>query len=168
VSNVGIDSIRVATALLAVVALSAAMLGSGKRDELAQIKALEDALEKAVNARDLDGVMAAYAVNVFAFGVAPPRQYVSATSYRDSWKNLLAGPISYRTSDLAIETHGSVAFGHKVFHATGTDGSGHAFDFTARVTDVYHKIDDTWRIVQEHVSVPVDVASGKADLASAP
>jgi len=159
---------RFAATVVCVVVLCAAMLGNGKRDELAQIKALEDAMEKAVNGRDLDGVMAAYAVNVFAFGVVPPRQYVSATAYRGSWKNLLAGPISYRTSDLVIETHGSVAFGHKIFHATGTDAGGHAFDLTARVTDVYRKIDDTWRIVQEHVSVPVDVASGRADLASTP
>jgi ketosteroid isomerase-like protein len=39
---------------------------------------------------------------------------------------------------------------------------------TARVTDVYRKVAGHWRIVQEHVSVPVDLASGKPDFTSKP
>jgi ketosteroid isomerase-like protein len=37
-----------------------------------------------------------------------------------------------------------------------------------RVTDVFRKLDGHWRIVQEHVSFPVDVSTGKADLLSRP
>src|SRR5262249_13129052 len=146
-------------------ALSLAPLARAKHDELAQIKALEDAQETAANARDLDGVMAAYVDDgsLFVFDLVPPRQYIGADAYRESWKALLAGPVAYRTSDLVIEAHGSVAYGHKIFHATGVDATGRAFDVTARVTDVYRKIDERWRIVQEHVSVPVDVTTGKAD-----
>jgi len=157
-------------ALAGGVALCLATFAHAKHDDLAQIKALEDALEKAVNARDLDAVMSAYVAgdSLFVFDVVPPRQYVGAAAYRADWKGFLAGPISYRTSDLVVETHGTIAFGHKIFHAVGTDGDGHAYDFTARVTDVYRKIDDKWLIVQEHVSVPVDVSTGKADLASKP
>ena len=151
-------------------ALCLAALAHAKHGDLAQIEALEDALTKAVNARDLDAVMAAYLDNdsLFVFDVVPPRQYAGAAAYRADWKNLLAGPISYRTSDFVVETHGTIAFGHKIFHAVGTDGDGHPYDFTARVTDVYRKIDDKWVIVQEHVSVPVDVSTGKADLESKP
>jgi hypothetical protein len=36
------------------------------------------------------------------------------------------------------------------------------------VTDVYRKIKGKWLIVQEHVSFPVDLATGKADLLSKP
>jgi ketosteroid isomerase-like protein len=39
---------------------------------------------------------------------------------------------------------------------------------TVRVTDVYRETPAGWRIVQEHVSVPVDLATGKADLQSKP
>jgi uncharacterized protein (TIGR02246 family) len=161
---------QLAGAIGCAVALTCASLAQAKHDELAQIKALEDAQEKAANARDLDGVMAAYVDDgsLFVFGVVPPRQYIGAIAYRESWKAFLAGPISYQTSDFVVETHGTLAYGHKIFHATGADPAGHPFDVTARVTDVYRKIDDKWRIVQEHVSVPVDVATGKADLASKP
>ena len=37
-----------------------------------------------------------------------------------------------------------------------------------RVTDCYRKIDGKWLITHEHVSVPVDLATAKADLASKP
>jgi ketosteroid isomerase-like protein len=39
---------------------------------------------------------------------------------------------------------------------------------TVRVTDVYRKIAGKWLIVQEHVSVPVDLATDKGDLLSKP
>jgi len=41
-------------------------------------------------------------------------------------------------------------------------------DVVVRVTDVYRKIKGEWLIVQEHVSFPVDIDSGKADLLSKP
>jgi hypothetical protein len=37
-----------------------------------------------------------------------------------------------------------------------------------RVTDVYRKLKGKWLIVQEHVSVPVDLATQKPDLQSRP
>jgi ketosteroid isomerase-like protein len=37
-----------------------------------------------------------------------------------------------------------------------------------RLTDVLRKVKGKWLIVHEHVSVPVDVATGKADLTSKP
>jgi ketosteroid isomerase-like protein len=45
---------------------------------------------------------------------------------------------------------------------------GNPIDMTLRLTDVLRKIKGKWLIVHEHVSVPVDVATGKADLTSKP
>ena len=41
-------------------------------------------------------------------------------------------------------------------------------DLVVRVTDVYRKLKGKWLIVQEHVSVPVDLATQKPDLLSKP
>jgi ketosteroid isomerase-like protein len=49
---------------------------------------------------------------------------------------------------------------------TAKDGS--KFNLTARVTDCYRKINGKWLITQEHVSVPVDLNTGKPDLTSKP
>jgi ketosteroid isomerase-like protein len=51
---------------------------------------------------------------------------------------------------------------------SGTDTNGKPIDFTVRVTDDYRKIKGAWLIVQEHVSVPVTLATGKADINSKP
>jgi ketosteroid isomerase-like protein len=37
-----------------------------------------------------------------------------------------------------------------------------------RVTDVYKKINGNWLVIHEHVSVPVDLDTGKPDLTSKP
>ncbi len=49
-----------------------------------------------------------------------------------------------------------------------TDKQGKKLDLTVRVTDVYKKAQGRWSIVHEHVSVPVDLDSGKPDLSSKP
>jgi ketosteroid isomerase-like protein len=48
------------------------------------------------------------------------------------------------------------------------DPKGAPVDMTVRLTDVYRKQGDVWLIVHEHVSVPVDLATDKGDLASKP
>jgi ketosteroid isomerase-like protein len=45
---------------------------------------------------------------------------------------------------------------------------GHPIDRPVRVTDGYRKIAGNWLIALEHVSVPVDLATGKAVLTSKP
>ena len=39
---------------------------------------------------------------------------------------------------------------------------------TVRVSDVYRKTGGAWWIVQEHVSVPVDLDTGKPDMTAKP
>ena len=43
-----------------------------------------------------------------------------------------------------------------------TDKDGKTVNMILRITHGYRKIDGKWLIVHEHVSVPVDAASGKA------
>ena len=75
-------------ARIGVVSTCVALFGiavQAKADDVAEIRALEARLVKAVNARDLDGVMAAYMPDdsLFVFDVVPPRQYVGYKAYRD-------------------------------------------------------------------------------------
>lgn len=53
-----------------------------------------------------------------------------------------------------------------IVHLTGKRKDGNAMDVTMRITDVLRKSSGKWLIVHEHVSVPVDLDSGKPDLAS--
>ncbi|HUY19872.1 MAG TPA: hypothetical protein VMV15_11660 [Candidatus Binataceae bacterium] len=50
----------------------------------------------------------------------------------------------------------------------GTAKDGKPFDATLRYTDGYRKIHGRWLIVLEHVSVPIDIATGEPDFSSKP
>ena len=160
-------------ALAAVALPSAVAAHASKIDNRAAIQALEDRFAAAVRAKDLDAIMKVYAPgsDLFVFDVVPPRQYVGADAYRKDWKGFLdtfKGPVKFTLSDLSIDAAGKMAYSHSAQHITGTDTKGKAVDFIARVTDVYRKMGGDWRIVHEHVSVPVNMDTGKADMMSSP
>lgn len=139
----------------------------------AQIQALEDRFAAAFNAKDLDAVMKVYVPDqtLFVFDLVPPRQYVGWDAYRKDWQTFLAtfkGPIKFTLTDLDIHNDGRIGYSHSIQHVTGTDTKGKPVDFTVRLTDVYRKIKGNWLIVQEHVSVPVNLDTGKPDMTSAP
>jgi len=163
----------VGTIALALAWFGLAHQAIAKSDDEAEIKALEEQFAAAVNAKDVDKIMAVYVPDdsLFVFDVIPPRQYVGAKAYRDDWKGFLdgfSGPIKFDISDVIVIARGNQAFGHCIQHVTGTGKDGKPLDMTVRVSDDYRKIKGKWLIVQEHVSVPVDLATGKADLSSKP
>jgi ketosteroid isomerase-like protein len=138
----------------------------------AQIQALEKGFGAAFSAKNVNRIMSYYArQGLFVFDVTPPRQHVGWADYKKDWQDFLGavpGPVTFKISDLAITVVGPVAYSHSmqdIRHAT--KGGGNA-ELNVRVTDVYRKLAGKWQIVQEHVSVPVDVVTGKADLMSKP
>ncbi len=142
--------------------------------DVADIKAMEDKFIKATATKDANAIMAFYVPDssLLVFDVTPPRQYAGAAAYKKDWEDMLAlfpGPVETTISDLDVTASGGdVAYGHSIQHMTGTMKDGKKFDLTVRVTDGYKKVNGQWLIAHEHVSVPVDVLTGKADLTSKP
>jgi len=139
----------------------------------AAIRALEARFAAAVSAKDVNAVMKVYVPDesLVVFDVVPPRQYVGAKAYRKDWADYLGsfnGPLKFEISDLSVMADGTMGFSHSIQHVSGTDTKGQSVDLTVRVTDVYRKIKGNWLIVHEHVSVPVDLDTGKPDLSSKP
>lgn len=162
----------VAGAILAAGTLFAGSAHAATSDE-AQIRALEDKFAAGVNAKNVDAIMKVYAPgkDLVVFDVVPPRQYVGAAAYRKDWQSTLggfAGPVVFAITDLHVVTSGDLGYSHSIQHLAGTDPHGGKVDMTVRVTDVYRKENGKWLIVHEHVSVPVDLATDKADMTSAP
>ena len=144
-----------------------------KADAREDIKALEDRFIAAVKAKDLDAIMKVYVPDqtLFVFDVEPPRQYVGAAAYRKDWQAFLDsfnGAITFELTDLDIATDDNLAYSHSIQRVAGTDKQGEKLDLTVRVTDVYKKISGNWLVIHEHVSVPVDLDTGKPDLTSKP
>ncbi len=145
-----------------------------KTIDLADIKALEDRFMAAFNAKDVNAIMTVYVPDesLFVFDATPPRQYVGAAAYRKDFEEFLAmfpGGVKVDLADLDVTVGGGdVAYGHNIQHGVGTLKDGKKMEFTVRVTDGYKKANGQWLIAQEHVSFPVDLATGKADLSSKP
>jgi ketosteroid isomerase-like protein len=90
-------------------------------------------------------------------------------TYRKDWQDFFAlfkGPVKFRITDVHIEAAGTLGYGHSIQYVSGTDMKGQPIELVVRVTDGYRKVDGNWLIAREHVSVPVDVTTGKPDLMS--
>jgi ketosteroid isomerase-like protein len=157
----------------ALAAIAVSSVASAKTSDEAQIKALEAKFAAAVSAKDVDAIMRVYVPDesLFVFDVTVPRQYVGAAAYRKDWSDFLAtfsGPVTFAVSDLVVSGDDWIAYGHSIQHMAGKDAKGQPVEFVVRVSDVYRKIKGKWLIVQEHVSVPVDMSTDKPDMMSKP
>jgi uncharacterized protein (TIGR02246 family) len=169
-------TLRISSLLAVTICASVAVLSlcpAAKADAQSDIRALEDHFVAAFKAKDVDAIMKVYVPDqtLFVFDVIPPRQYVGADAYRKDWQGFLDslnGPITVELTDLAVVSDHNLAYGHSIQHVAGTDKQGKKMDLTVRVTDVYKKIKGQWLVIHEHVSVPVDLDTGKPDLASKP
>ena len=142
-------------------------------NDKAEIEALEKRYTDAVIAKDLNAIMSCYAPGdqLFVFDAVPPREYPSWEAYKKDWQELLGafpGPLTYSVSEQSITVVGAVAYGHNIQTGQFTRKDSSKLDAVVRVTDVYRKIGGKWLIVHEHVSFPVDLDTGKADLLSKP
>jgi len=162
------------SALIVGVSLSGVIgLTAAHADDQEEIKALEQRYVTAAKAKDIKAIMACYVPDesLLVFDVVPPRQYVGAKAYQKDWEELFAaypGPAEMEMSDLSVMTEGKLGYGHNIQHSILTDKDGKKATFIFRVTNGYRKLNGKWLISHEHVSLPVDLATGKADLTSKP
>lgn len=132
----------------------------------AAIRALMDRFVQAFNSGDIDAIMKNYVddSSFILFDVVPRQDYRGADLYRAAWKEMFSrfeGSATITIADAGIYADGDVGFGYSFMHVTGTDKQGKPVDRWVRVTDGFRKIDGQWLIAHEHISVPVDFASGK-------
>ncbi len=165
----------VAVALVALAFATAvqAFPPKAKSNSEAEIKAQLDGWLAAFKAKDAAKVISFYGPGdpVLAFDVVPPRQYATLDAYKKDFEDLfklIDGPFNAEINDLHITASGDLAYSHSIDHLMAKTTDGKPLDITVRVTDVYRKTGGKWLIVHEHVSVPVDLMTGQADLQSKP
>ena len=131
----------------------------------AAIRQRIDTLLDAVRATDLDGVKPVFAPDLVSFDIVPPLRHVGAAAKWQNWADVFAAyrrPLGYEVRDLTITLGGDVAFVYSLNRISGTLRNGNRTDMWLRWTGCFRKIDTDWFIVHDHVSVPLDMASGKA------
>ena len=125
----------------------------------------------AIRAMDLAGVMALYALDIVSFDVQPPLRHVGATAKRQNWMDVFSTfqpPLDYEIRDLTLAVGDDVAFAHSLNRISGSLPNGRRSGTWLRWTACFRKIDGVWLIAHDHVSAPLDFASGRALLDLAP
>jgi ketosteroid isomerase-like protein len=133
----------------------------------AAINAVIERLAGAIRSKDVDAAMSVFALDVVSFDLGPPLQHGSGDVFRRHWQALFdvyQGPIDYELRDVELAVSGDVAFSHSLNRIGGVNLAGARVDLWLRWTACYRRINETWLIVHEHVSVPADLRTGKAVL----
>ncbi|HEX4722431.1 MAG TPA: nuclear transport factor 2 family protein [Pseudonocardiaceae bacterium] len=133
--------------------------------EEAAIRQRINGLVEAVRAMDLDGVRPFFAPDIVSFDIVPPLRHVGAAAKWQNWADVFAvfrRPLGYEVRDLTIAVGDDVAFAYSLNRISGTLNNGDSIDQWVRWTGGLRKIGGTWLIAHDQVSVPVDMASGKA------
>jgi ketosteroid isomerase-like protein len=141
-------------------------------DDKAIIKAGYDQYNVDFARKDVYAIMAGYAPDVFVFGDSTPREFptpawdaIKKDFYVDVFDSF-PGPATSSIDELSITVEGSVAYTHYVNDVSLTRKDGSKERAIYRITDVLRKRNGTWLVVLQHISFPIDPATGKADYMS--
>ena len=147
------------------------MATSHAADE-AGIRQLVGQLADAIRTMDLEGLQACFAPDMVSFDVGgPPLQVVGAEAKLKNWEMAFAvfqPPLGYEIRDLTLTVGDDVAFGHSFNRFSGTSQNGERVGPWVRYTAGFRKINGTWFISHDQVSVPADFESGRALLSLEP
>ena len=125
----------------------------------------------AIQAKDLDGLMSLYADRVVYFDVVPPLHYVGAAALRvrfSTWFGGFRGPLSMAVRDLHLSATADMAIAHWLSKVAGTLTDGRDVGSWVRATSCFERTGGTLLITHEHISLPVDPASGRAAIGLQP
>ncbi len=136
-------------------------------DAKADITELE---HKCAEATTVDELMKCYDASdeLVVYDITTPREFDGPAAVRGDFQNFFDNSKNPKIEfiSLHVTTDGKLGAAESVQHFTGTDKSGKPIDMIFRVTDVWRKEKGGWKIIHTHVSVPVDMATGKADMQS--
>lgn len=136
-----------------------------------EVGALLDRRSEAMRMKDIDRLMSLYSPDIVYFDLVPPLRYAGTTALRgrfldwfDRWKSAIGQEIR----DLNVLGSGDVAAAHMLIWASGALKDGREVGYWVRTTNGCQRSNDRWLITHEHVSLPVDMTSGRAAMDLAP
>lgn len=141
---------------------------------VAQVQVVYQQFSADFRKRDANAVLSLFVHDnsVFVFDVVgPPRQYEGWDAYLKDLQHFFSefkSPLEHTVRDLSITISGDVAYTHSIQEVRGEFVNGKRYRANVRVSDVLRHVGNRWLFVQEHISVPVDPKSGKAEFLSPP
>jgi ketosteroid isomerase-like protein len=132
-----------------------------------EVSVLLELRSESMRAKDVDRLMSVYAPDVVYFDLVPPLRYSGSAALRErflDWFGRWTSEIGLETRDLDVLAGGDVAVAHMLLRASGTLKDGREVGYWVRTSNGCRRSNDRWLITHEHVSLPVDMASGLAVL----
>ncbi len=130
-----------------------------------RIGALLESYSAAIREKDIERLMALYSSDIVYYDLVPPLRYSGFDAIRRNflrWFESWQSPIGVEIRDRTILTSGDTATAFMLHRTSGILKDGRAVDYWVRVTVCAQRSDRGWLIAHEHVSLPVDFASGRA------
>jgi ketosteroid isomerase-like protein len=134
-----------------------------KGAEESAIQSEVEAIAEAVRTKDVNSFLSRCAPDVVIFDMLPPLKHEGMAAVRRNWDAALGrfqGQAEYEMRDLEIEVDGNIAFCHCLARFGGTLRDGSHMSTWLRSTIGFQKFDGRWKVVHEHVSVPIDMQNG--------
>jgi ketosteroid isomerase-like protein len=130
-----------------------------------EVRTLLDSRSEAIWIKDIDQLMSHYSPDIIYFDLVPPLQYVGSAALRGrflEWFDGYKGGIGQEIRDLNIVASGHIAVASMLIRSGGTLKNGQEVGLWVRATSCCQRSNHTWLITHEHISLPVDLRSGRA------
>ncbi|GIG67171.1 YybH family protein [Phytomonospora endophytica] len=117
---------------------------------------------EASRAKDLGRLMSYFAPGIVYYDVVPPLRFVGTEAVAKNfqrWFDGYDGPISLETKDLTVAVDGDVAWAHMLHLDSGTRTDGMRSAMWVRSTVCLRRVEGTWLVTHEHISMPIDPAT---------
>jgi ketosteroid isomerase-like protein len=130
-----------------------------------EVRGLLDSRSEAIQRKDLEGLLSFYSSDIVYFDIVPGLQHTGSAALRgrfSEWFDAFEGPIGQEIHDLNVLANGDIAVAYMLIRASGTVKNGQEVGYWVRGTSCCQASNHGWLITHEHVSVPVDIESGRA------
>ena len=133
-------------------------------DAEAEIRELFETRTRALAGKDAVTLAAANDAAVVVFDAVGPFVHRGAetTERKQEWLAAYRTGIGHEIRDLEITADAGLAFCHYLVRISGTMRDDTEVGMWVRATSCLRKLDDGWKIVHEHASVPFDAETGRA------
>lgn len=137
-----------------------------------EVAAQRNAWREMFERQDVDGMMSFYVPDIYTYDLmaAPEADglklaFDGEAIWRQNWVTffeMFEEDLRVTIEDLTVYQSGDIATVRGLTRLQGTLTSGQYVDMWARETNVLRRINGTWLIVHDHVSVPIDFQTGQA------
>ncbi|GAA6169097.1 YybH family protein [Sessilibacter corallicola] len=105
-----------------------------------------------------DKILEHHRVDLVVYDVLPPLKYDSADAYRKSWDDWHLenqGAMIFEFVELSIKADTDLAFAYGIIRCGGVLEDGSDFENFVRATFALEKSEHRWKIVHQHLSMPL-------------